>query len=364
MGFDDSSFKDSKNSAFSRRQVLVGGAVGAVGVAAMLASPRRVLAAPTTLTIPNSGGVLEAAFKTAYFDTFQAQTGIGIISAPYMDASRIKAMVDNKAVDVDVINVDSVEAATMARMGLLEPIDYDIVDKSVLIPSAVHEYYLLADVAALVMAWSTRSFNAQNRPASWAQYFDAKKMPGMRSAWKMASQTMEIAALGGGQDPAKLYPLNLDLAFATLDKVKKNNLTWWTSGAQSAQLLVDGEIDLGTAWNGRVYKPKLDGAAIDYTYDQALYSSDAMVIPKGARNKKASMQFLAHMMEAKHQAAFSTLIPYGPVNSTAFDLLSPETLKLLPNSPENGKTGIYQDANYWAENGEAVLARFNNWLVS
>lgn len=95
-------------------------------------------------------------------------------------------------------------------------------------------------------------------------------------------------------------------------------------------MLVDGEIDLGTAWNGRVYTPKTDGAPIDYTYDQALYSSDAMVVPKGARNKKASMQFLAHMMEAKHQAAFATLIPYGPVNSKAFELLSADALKVLP----------------------------------
>lgn len=47
---------DLKQGGFSRRQVLVGGAVGAVGVAAMLGSPRAVRAAPTTLTIPNSGG--------------------------------------------------------------------------------------------------------------------------------------------------------------------------------------------------------------------------------------------------------------------------------------------------------------------
>jgi putative spermidine/putrescine transport system substrate-binding protein len=347
----------SIRNKLTRRQALT----TAVGGATLLARPALLRAATSTLTVPNSGGALEDAFRKAYFDTFKAKTGIGIIGAPYMDAARIKAMVENHAVDADVINNDATEAATLAQQGMLEPIDYDIVDKSKLLPQAAQPYYLLVDVAALVMAWSTRSVDASNRPKAWVEYFDKAK-PGQRSLWKLASQTLDVAAMGGGQPPEKLYPLDLDRAFATLEGIK-SKLSWWNSGAQSAQLLIDGEVDLGTAWNGRLYKPKNDGAKIDYTYDQALFTSDAMVIPKGARNKKEAMQFLANMVEAKNQAIFATQIPYGPVNQDAFALLDAKTLAALPNSPQNGKTAVFQDFDYWATNGTAIFDRFNKWLV-
>ena len=218
-----------------------------------------------------------------------------------MDTARVKAMVENKAVDVDVLNIDATEAAVLARLGLLEPIDYGVVDRSNLLPEAAKEHYLLADVAAYVIAWSTRSFDAKSRPADWAAFFDAKAKPGQRSLWKMAPQTLEVAAMGGGQPREKLYPIDLDLAFRSLDAIKPN-LSWWTSGAQAAQLLIDGEVDVGTCWNGRLFKPKNDGAPVDYTFDHALYVCDAMVVPKGAPNKKLAMEFLANMMDAKNQA--------------------------------------------------------------
>ena len=73
-----------------------------------------VRAQPATMTIPNSGGALEEAYRVAYFDTFTAKTGIKILGAPYMDTARVKAMVENNAVDVDVLNIDATEAAVLS----------------------------------------------------------------------------------------------------------------------------------------------------------------------------------------------------------------------------------------------------------
>ena len=352
--------KECGQMSLTRRSFL--STAAAAGAAAITGFPSIVRSAPAALTFPNSGGALEAAFKPAYYETFKAATGIDIIGAPWMEAARIKAMVENNAVDVDVIGADPAEAAAMAKLGLLEPLDYDIIDKSNLGPGYAHEYFVLTDVAALAMSWNTSSFNSETRPKSWAEFFDSAGKPGTRSLWKSASQTLDIAALGGGQDPAKLYPLDLDKAFATLDKVKKD-LVWWTSGAQSAQLLIDGEVDLGSVWNGRIYKPIKDGAKIDYTYDQCLYTSDCMIVPKGSPHKKEAMEFIANMVKAENQAIFSRNIPYGPTNPKAFDLLDEATKKLLPNSPSNGKTAVTQDYTYWAENGPQILDRFNKWLV-
>ena len=344
----------------SRRQTLAG--LGAATVGLVTGFPAISRAQPESMTIPNSGGALEAAYKAAYFDTFQAETGIQILGAPYMDTARVKAMVENNAVDVDLLNIDATEAAVLARLGLLEPIDYTIVDKSKLLPEAAKEHYLLADIAAYAMGWNTQAFSAEDRPAGWREFFDVSAKPGQRSLWKLAPQTLEVAAMGGGQSREALYPIDLDLAFRTLDGIK-DHLTWWTSGAQGAQLLIDGEVDVGAAWNGRLFQPKLDGAPVDYTFDEALYVADAMVVPKGAKNKQYAMEFLANMMEAENQATFAKHIPYGPVNTEAFALLDAERLALLPNSEQNSGTAVFQNFDYWAENGEAIFERFNNWLL-
>ncbi|WP_027136353.1 ABC transporter substrate-binding protein [Geminicoccus roseus] len=342
-----------------RRRILAGTALGAAGL--VTGFPSILRAQPATLTVPNSGGALEEAYKVAYFDTFKEKTGIQIVGAPYMDTSRVKAMVENNAVDVDVLNIDATEAAALARLGLLEPIDYDYIDKSMLLPVAAKEHYLLADVAAYVMAWNTESLDGDARPKDWAEFFDPERSE-QRSLWKLAPQTLEVAAMGGGQSRDSLYPIDLDLAFRMLDGIKPN-LTWWTSGAQAAQLVIDGEVDVGTVWNGRVFKPKDEGAPVDYTFDHALYVCDAMVIPRGAKNKKAAMEFLATMMDAQNQATFARAIPYGPVNTKSFDLLDEATLARLPNSPQNSQTAVFQDFDYWAEHGPEVFDRFNNWLL-
>ncbi|WP_158816869.1 ABC transporter substrate-binding protein [Methylocapsa sp. S129] len=345
----------------NRRQLMTG--IAGAGVAgAVTGFPSILRAQPAQMTFPNSGGALEEAFKKAYIEPYSAKSGIQIMTAPYMDMARVKAMVENNAVDVDVLDIDATEAATLAREGLLEPIDYDMIDKSHLLPEATREHYVLVDVAAYVMAWNTKSFNQTTRPKTWAEYFDAAGKPGQRSLWKLAAQTMEAAAMGGGQARGKLYPIDLDLAFKSLDRIKPN-LTWWSSGAQSAQLLIDGEVDLGTSWNGRLFKAKGDGAAIDYTFDNALYVCDALVIPKGAKNKKQAMEFIATFLDAQNQAVFSKTIPYGPVNTKAFELLTTEERGKLPNSPENGKTAVFQDFDYWASSGAAIFDRFNKWLV-
>ena len=54
--------------------------------------------------------------------------------------------------------------------------------------------------------------------------------------------------------------------------------------------MISGSSDVGAVWNGRVYKPKLEGAPVDFTFEEALLTPDAMVVPKGAKNKAASME--------------------------------------------------------------------------
>src|SRR5262249_13367352 len=156
---------------------------------------------------------------------------------------------------------------------------------------------------------------------------------------------------------------DVDRAFRSLDKIKKN-ITWWTAGAQSVQLLTSGETPVGYSWNGRLYEPRTKGAPVDFHFNQSLFVADSFSMPKGVRRKREAMQFIAFALQPENQANFSRAIPYGPVAKKALTLLDAQTLSLLPSSEENYPKGTLQNGAWWAENGAKANERFNSWIIS
>ena len=84
----------------------------------------------------------------------ETPTGIEIVST-VNTYSKLKAMVEAGAVEWDVAQMDSSAAATNAAQGLLEKLDYGVIDKTDLIAGVPHESYIPCDVAAAVMSWNT-----------------------------------------------------------------------------------------------------------------------------------------------------------------------------------------------------------------
>jgi putative spermidine/putrescine transport system substrate-binding protein len=341
-------------TGFSRRTLLASGAA--------LAMPYVAKAAPDSIVVATSGGKLAEAFTAAYYKPFTAKTGIQIVDATNT-YSKLKAMVDANAVEWDVAQMDSSPAASNAKLGLLEKLDYNVIDKSSIIPGLAREHYLPCDVVAALIAWNTKNVTKEQVPQTWAELWDLKRFSGQRGFWKQPFQTLEIALMADGVPKDKLYPLDLERALKSLDKLK-SQIFWWNSGAQSAQVLIDGDLAAGMAWNGRVYDPKLAGAPIDFHFNQALLVADSLVVPRGAKNKKASMDFIAFAMQPEQQAAFSAAIPYGPVNQKALPLVAKDRLAILPSSSGNLALGSFQNFDWWAENGAKVGDRFNEWMLS
>ena len=75
------------------------------------------------------------------------------------------------------------------------------------------------------------------------------------------------------------------------------------------------------------------------------------------------MEFIALTVQAKYQAVWATELPYGPVNVKALDLIEPKLLAGLPNAPQNSKTSVFQDFDWWAVSGTPVINRFTEWLL-
>jgi len=350
---------DRRPDRITRRSVLR----GAVGGSAALAAYGRAdiaRASPSSMVIVSSGGKLEEAFIEAYYKPWTAKTGIEILTGPNPPA-KLKAMVEANSVEWDVMQVDSTIAATLGRQGLLEPIDYSIVDRSDMIDGLTHQYFISSDVAGTVISWNTTHLKPAAVPQSWAEFWDFGRFGEQRGLLKRADQTLEIALMADGVPPAQLYPLDVDRALRSLDRIKPRT-DWWSSGAQGAQILIDGDVAAAMEWSGRVDEPKGRGAPVDFHFNQALFTCDSWVVPKGARDVRRSMEFIAFAMQPDRQAAYSHYIPYGPVNKKALALIEPAVLAKLPSSPQNFPKGVFENFDWWAENGAQTIARFNTWL--
>ncbi len=58
--------------------------------------------------------------------------------------------------------------------------------------------------------------------------------------------------MAAGVPADKLYPLDIDKAFASYEGIKKAVVKWWDTGAVPVQLLTDREVAITTVWNGRM----------------------------------------------------------------------------------------------------------------
>lgn len=341
-----------------RRQVIAYG----LGVAGALAMPSIVRAQPRSIVVATPGGQNEEALIQSVFRPWQDKTGIEVIPATTTYA-KVKAMVDTNSVEWDLFLGAGGTIATFGIEGLLEPIDYGVVDAAPLVEGRAAKYSVQQNIAASVIGWNTDAVPSGQSPNSWRDFWDLEKFPGQRGLWQQPFETLEEALLADGVPGDQLYPLDIDRAFRSLDRIKAN-IYWWTSGAQGAQLLIDGEVPISKGWNGRLFGPKAEGAPIDFTFNDAMLVGDCWAIVKGAPNIQLAQEFLAFTMEAKQQAEYCKLIAYGPVNRDALELIPEERLQQVPSIGRNVENPVFQDYTWWAQNGQAVTERFNQWLLS
>ncbi len=335
---------------------------GAVAVlaAGILAVSTSVAFAADSMSFVSWGGSTQDAQKAAWADPFSKATDIKVVQDGPTDYGKLKAMVDSGNVQWDVVDVEADFALRAAAEGLLEPLDFKVIDRDKLDPRFVSDHGVGSFYFSFVLGYNQGKLGA-GKPQDWSALFDTKTYPGKRALYKWPSPgVLELALLADGVAPDKLYPLDLDRAFKKLDTIKKD-IVWWGGGAQSQQLLASGEASIGQFWNGRIYALQQDGAPVGVSWKQNLVMADFLVIPKGSKNKDAAMKFLANSSSAKGQADFANLTAYAPVNKDSVSLLKPE---LAPNLPTAyAKDQITLDFAYWAKNGPAIATRWNEWLV-
>jgi putative spermidine/putrescine transport system substrate-binding protein len=315
-----------------------------------------------TLVVVTWGGALESAIKESV-SGFEKDNNCKIQWESPTDYAKVKSMVQSGNVQWDVITCDSYFIPKGGSEGLLEPIDYSIVDKTDLDSKYISEYGVGSYTWSTVIGYNTDKYTSTTSPQSWAEFWDTSKYSGKRTLYKSPIATLEVALLADGVKKDNLYPLDIDRALKSLDKIKSKIKTWWEDGAQPQQLLASKDVDLAEAWAGRITSAQKEGAHVDINFNQAIVATDQWGVVKGTKEKTLAMKFINAVTGAKAQAKFSETVPYGPVNTDAYKLLSKKTIDSIPSAPEYANQVIYLDGNYWAENFDSVNEKFQSWLL-
>ncbi|MFC3058983.1 ABC transporter substrate-binding protein [Paenirhodobacter populi] len=322
-----------------------------------------------SITITTAGGEYGAAMKEAMWGPAAAELGLDVREETQSDGlAAIRMQVISGSVTTDVVHLGSPEGAQAAELGLLEPLDYSVIDGEALPEGAHSDHCYPFDSYGTVMAWNTRTY-PEGGPANWGEFWDVEKFPGKRALRANAQDLIEIALLSEGVAPADVYTVlseegGIERAIARLAELKPAVSVWWTSGAQSAQLLKDGEADLVITWNGRAQSVIDDGGGVDYSFKGSIIGTDCLGVPKGAPNIAAAMKLIAAMTTPEREARLTDYIAYGPVNTAAYEggLIPGDRLKQLATAPGNLDSSVFSRADWWTAHGEEAQIAFDEMM--
>lgn len=338
----------------TRRTLLAG--------AATLAAPAILRAAPPDVVLCNWGGDAIKAMTEAFAVPYQQATGGRLVldgSGP--SNGKIRAMVEAKHVTWDICDSGVAGTGELGPRGLLEPIDYSIVDKSHVLPEFAYEFGVVGYMFSSVMAWDTAVVKGT---PTLADFFDLNKVPGKRMLRKDNQGMVEMALVADGVPIDKLYPLDTERAFKKLNTIR-DSLLFWDTGAQSQNLLRDGEVSMGWLWHTRANLLKRDTKGrIDWSFDGGLLQPGLWVVPKGNPAGKQAMVALAAMQAPPGQISLLGAMGNGPANPQSEPLVPSDLRSVDPGAPANLAVQAKINADWYQSHGAQTLRDYLDNVAS
>ena len=357
-------------------------AMATTAVTAMVGFAGQAMA--TELVVVSWGGAYTASQQKAYHEPYMKKNpGIKIINDDSAGSAVAKIRAMNQAGNVTWDLVDAVASDTMMLCdeGLIEVIDHD----KDLAPApdgtpASKDFgdFIISECFVPQIVYSTvfgyRKDLVSRPMSSICDIFDLKSFPGKRSLEKKAINNVEWALICDGVAPAMVYDVlatsaGVDRALAKLDTIK-SNVVWWTAGAQTPQLLADGEVIVGSTYNGRLFALiEEQKQPVAMLWDWQVFDLDGWVVPKGTKNKAEVMKFLRFATDTQRLADQAKFISYGPTRASSAPLVGKHaTLGIdmaphMPTDPNNAKTTLLFNFEFWADHRDDLDAKFNAWLL-
>jgi putative spermidine/putrescine transport system substrate-binding protein len=336
------------------------------------------------LVVVSWGGAYSKSQQDAYHDPFMAENpGITIINddSASEGVAKIRAQAEVGNVTWALLDAIAADTISLCDEGLIEEIDHD----AVLAPApdgtpASEDFGELIVSPCFIpqIVYSTtfgyRTDKVETAPTSIADVFDMGKIPGKRSLEQKPINNMEWALLADGVSSDAIYdllstPEGIAQAFAKLDSIK-DQVVWWTRGAQPTQLLADGEVVMASAYNGRLFSAiEEENQPIAMMWDWQVFDLDGWVIPKNGPHTDAVMKLVRFATDTQRLADQAKYISYGPARKSSALLVGKHaTLGIdmgphMPTHPDNAKTTLLFNYEWWADNQDDLNEQFASWIA-
>jgi putative spermidine/putrescine transport system substrate-binding protein len=254
----------------------------------------------------------------------------------------------------------------LADKGLLQTLPTDVMSKlQAAMPGAVEPWGIKYGTLSNVFSCNTASVS--KCPTTPAQFFDPTDFPGTRTLYSYDPLgALTMAALANGASPDHIFPINIDQAFQTLNKIKSSIKVFYQSGDQSEQLFRSGEVTMGVLWNGRAYDLQQHPNSklkVTTSWNGATYEPSVEVVLKGSKHQQAAYDYLEWIASHPDLAAqYSDLTTYGFPNTAALAQVKPGLRKWLPESPANSSQQVEPDYKWYVAHLSEITSKWNDFI--
>lgn len=339
-----------------------------------------------TMTIVSWGGAYSASQQGAYHEPYAANTGITIVNDESSGEAVAKLRAMNEAGNItwDLVDVEAADGIRLCDEGLAMEIDHDTMlaaapDGTLASDdfgsSIVSDCFIPQIVFSTTVGYRT-DMVGDTPPADICAIFDLETYPGKRALAKKPLANVEWALLCDGVAKDDIYdvlatPEGQDQAFAKLDTIKAETI-WWSAGAETPQLLADGEVVMGSTFNGRLFSAIAEqNQPIGMLWDAQMLDFDGWIVPAGLSEERLArvMDYLMFATDTQRLADQAKYISYGPARASSAPLvgnhgeLGIPMAEHMPTDPANSKNVFVTQYEFWADYRDDLDAKFQAWLA-
>ncbi len=331
----------------------------------------KAMAQAKEIVVVNWGGRASEVLQEVMCDTYTAETGIPVVvdgSGP--SGGKIRAMVESGAVVWDLCDSGMGTAIILEQQGVIQPIDYDIVDRGAVLEQATYKSAVGNYVYSYVLAANPKMLGG-SVPQTWEDVWNVKDFPGMRTFRKSVRGMLESATMAMGVPMDEVYDAlgTEDGIDAAIDKFRqlRENIIVWGSGSDSQNLFLQEEVAIGNIWSTRAHilKDQMKEGSFIASFRGGVLAPGMWVVPNNnPAGSEEVMKFIAHTQDPKLQVQWLEAIGSGPANPAAASLVPDALQKWNPSSPENLAQQIFYNDEWYGKNQVAAEEKYIDALIN
>ena len=338
-----------------------------------------------SLVFSSWGGAYQAAQRQAYGIPMGDQFGIEVIDDGTPLLGKVRAMEASGNITWHVIDQGGGTIHNLGKNGSLEDLDFSVIDNRDFLEILKAPYIGGGGITwSEVWAYNADVYPEGNRPDSMDDFYDPVNFPGKRAWAYYPHGEMKFVLLADNPElintpegRASLSAPNeeqVDRAFELFDEYRDQVDLIWNTGSDCPQLLISGDLDMCTAWNGRIFDAAREGAPLNICWECGFtINTDGMGIIKGLKDQDPeafdlAQLFLAWTSLPEINARISLFITYGPINLKSIAALEApeydEVRDQLPSSGTNIPFAIFTDEEYATVHEDAWRERYDAWKLT